>query len=177
MLSDFVPTATHRSTAPGRVNLLGEHVDYNDGIVLPAAIDRSVRLVARSRPDRLVTLRAADLGESVTFSLERLADKVDVLGKPLPAWARYPAGVAWSLQEKGLPVTGIQAAFESNVPIGAGLSSSAAVEVAFAALWQELNGWPATRLQLAQLCQRAENAYVGVNSGLMDQFASANGVA
>ena len=176
MLSDFVPTATHRSTAPGRVNLLGEHVDYNEGMVLPAAIDRSVKVIARSRPDRLVTLRANDLGETATFSLDRLPDKTDLLGHPLPAWARYPAAVAWALQEKGLEVSGIQAAFESNVPIGAGLSSSAAVEVAFAALWQELNGWSGSRMELAQLCQRAENVYVGVNCGLMDQFACANGV-
>jgi galactokinase len=176
MLSDFVPTATHRATAPGRVNLLGEHVDYNDGMVLPAAIDRSVKLIARSRPDRLVTLRANDMGETVTFSLDRLTDKTDVLGQPLPAWARYPAAVAWALQEKGVSVTGIQAAYESNVPIGAGLSSSAAVEVAFAALWQELCGWSGSRMDLARLCQRAENSYVGVNCGLMDQFASANGV-
>ena len=176
MLSDFVPNATHCSTAPGRVNLLGEHVDYNDGIVLPAAIDRSVKLIARSRPDHLVTLRADNMGETVTFSLDRLIHKADVLGQPLPAWARYPAGVAWALQEKGVEVTGIQGAYNSNVPIGSGLSSSAAVEVAFAALWQELNGWSGSRMDLARLCQRAENAYVGVNCGLMDQFASANGV-
>ena len=176
MLSDFVSNATHCSTAPGRVNLLGEHVDYNDGMVLPAAIDRSVRLLARARPDRLVTLRAQDLNETVTFSLDALPSKADVLGHPLPSWALYPAAVAWALQEKGLATSGIQAAYESNVPIGAGLSSSAAVEVAFGALWQQLGGWTASRMELAKLCQRAENAYVGVNCGLMDQFASANGV-
>jgi len=176
MLSDFVPTATHRSIAPGRVNLLGEHVDYNDGMVLPAAIDRSVKLIARPRADRLVMLRADDLNESVAFSLDALSTRADVLGQALPSWAIYPAAVAWALQEKGLATTGIQAAFTSNVPIGAGLSSSAAVEVAFGALWQELGGWSASRMDLARLCQRAENAYVGVNCGLMDQFASANGV-
>lgn len=176
MLSDFVPNASLCSIAPGRVNLLGEHVDYNDGMVLPAAIDRCVRLVARPRSDRLVTLRAHDLNESVTFSLDALSAHADVLGQPLPSWAAYPAGVAWALQDKGLATTGIQAAFESNVPIAAGLSSSAAVEVAFAALWQALAGWSATRMDLAKLCQRAENVYVGVNCGLMDQFASANGV-
>ncbi len=176
MLSDFVPNATLCSTAPGRVNLLGEHVDYNDGMVLPAAIDRSVRLIARPRSDRMVTLRAHDLGETVTFSLDALSTRADVLGQPLPPWALYPAAVAWSLQERGLATTGIQGAFESNVPIGAGLSSSAAVEVAFGALWQQLSGWSASRMDLAKICQRAENAYVGVNCGLMDQFASANGV-
>lgn len=176
MPSDFVPNATHLSTAPGRVNLLGEHVDYNDGIVLPAAIDRSVKLSARARVDRLAMLRAEDLNETVTFSLDTLPARIDVLGVPLPGWALYPAAVAWALQEKGLTTSGIQAAFTSNVPIGAGLSSSAAVEVAFAALWQALGGWSASRMDLARMCQRAENAFVGVNSGLMDQFASANGV-
>lgn len=174
MTPNFIPT--HRSTAPGRVNLLGEHVDYNDGMVLPAAIDRSVKVQACPRTDRLVALRAEDLGAAVTFSLDALPSKTDVKGAPLPSWARYPAAVAWALQEKGLLVTGIQATYTSDVPIGAGLSSSAAVEVAFGALWQELGGWEATRMDLARLCQRAENAYVGVNSGLMDQFASAHGV-
>ncbi len=175
MMSDFISNATHRSVAPGRVNLLGEHVDYNDGMVLPAAIDRAVTLMARVRSDRLVTLRAEDLNESVTFSLDALSTRTDVLGQPLPSWAVYPAAVAWALQEKGLATVGIQAAYQSNVPIGAGLSSSAAVEVAFAALWQELGGWSVSRMDLAKICQRAENAYVGVNCGLMDQFASANG--
>ena len=176
MSSDFVPNATHLSIAPGRVNLLGEHVDYNDGMVLPAAIDRSVKLSARARSDRLVMLRAEDINETVTFSLDALTGKADVLGAALPGWAMYPAAVAWALQEKGLATSGIQASFTSNVPIGAGLSSSAAVEVAFAALWQVLSGWSATKMDLARICQRAENAYVGVNCGLMDQFASANGV-
>jgi galactokinase len=145
-------------------------------MVLPAAIDRSVKVEGRARADRLAVLRASDLGQAVTFRLDELASKSDTAGAPLPGWARYPAGVAWALQEKGFAVSGLEAAFTSNVPIGSGLSSSAAVEVAFAALWQELGGWACSRLDLARLCQRAENAYVGVNSGLMDQFASANGV-
>lgn len=172
--SDFIPT--YSSIAPGRVNLLGEHVDYNDGMVLPAAIDRSVKLLARPRADRLVLLQAQDLNETVTFSLDALDGQKDVNGQELPSWAMYPAAVAWALQEKGLATGGIQASYSSNVPIGSGLSSSAAVEVAFAALWQALGGWAGTRMDLAKLCQRAENQYVGVNCGLMDQFASANGV-
>jgi len=163
--------------APGRVNLLGEHVDYNDGLVLPAAIDRAVYLAAAGTGDSTVTLHALDLKESVTFKLENLEEKVDINGQPLPGWARYPAGVAWSLQKEGLRVTGMQGVFTSDVPIGAGLSSSAAVEVAFAAAWRTLGGWEADGVTLARYCQRAENVYVGVNSGLMDQFASANGVA
>lgn len=162
--------------APGRVNLLGEHVDYNQGIVLPAAIDRKVHLAAAPTSDGMVTLIALDLGERVSFRLDDLASRCDLYGRPLPGWALYPAGVAWSLQQAGLPVGGMQAVYSSDVPIGAGLSSSAAVEVAFATTWQALSGWKVDKLNLAKLCQRAENEYVGVSSGLMDQFASACGV-
>jgi galactokinase len=163
--------------APGRVNLLGEHVDYNDGMVLPAAIDRSVTIAASPQEGKIVSLYAKDLDESSSFCLDALQEKVGLDGKPLPGWALYPAGVAWALQGAGLAVSGFQAAFTSNVPIGAGLSSSAAVEVAFAVLWQSLGGWQVDRLRLAQLCQLAENHYVGVSCGLMDQFASACGLA
>jgi galactokinase len=161
--------------APGRVNLLGEHVDYNDGFVLPVAIDRAVQVAAAPITDALVTLVALDLSEQVSFSLDRLGEKVDVNGDPLPTWARYPAGVAHVLRQEGLAVKGMQAVFTSNIPIGAGLSSSAAVEVAFAVTWRQLGKWKRNALQVAQLCQRAENQYVGVNCGLMDQFASACG--
>jgi len=163
--------------APGRVNLLGEHVDYNDGIVLPAAIDRAVRVAAAPLTEGVVSVAALDLGERVTFRLAELDSRRDVEGRPLPGWALYPAGVAASLLDEGLAVSGMQAAYTSDVPIGAGLSSSAAVEVAFAVVWQALGGWQVEPLRLAQLCQRAENHYVGVNCGLMDQFASACGVA
>lgn len=162
--------------APGRVNLLGEHVDYNDGIVLPAAIDRAVSLAASPAADGIVRLCALDLSKQVAFRLEALEPRRDLDGAPLPHWAIYPAGVAWALREAGLAVMGMQAVYTSDVPIGAGLSSSAAVEVAFAAAWRALGGWELENLRLAQLCQRAENGYVGVNSGLMDQFASACGV-
>ena len=162
--------------APGRVNLLGEHVDYNDGVVLPVAIDRHVTVAAAATPDNVVSLQALDLGQSVSFSLESLKTKQDVQGNPLPSWAKYPAGVAWSLGEAGLNVTGLQAAYTSSVPIGSGLSSSAAVEVAFAATWRALGGWELDNLRLAQLCLQAEKGYVGLICGLMDQFASACGV-
>ncbi|MFN7034801.1 MAG: galactokinase [Bellilinea sp.] len=169
-LSSHLPDPQFDVRAPGRVNLLGEHVDYNDGIVLPAAIDRYVHLQAVERADTVVELTALDLDQSVSFDLENLEPP------SLPEWARYPAGVAWAAMQRGLTVSGIRAVFTSTVPIGAGLSSSAAVEVAFGALWNELNGWNLSRLQLAQLCQQAENQFVGVNCGLMDQFASACGV-
>jgi galactokinase len=172
----FNTTPTVIARAPGRVNLLGEHVDYNDGFVLPVAIDRSVRVAAAPVPDGLVTLAALDLNERISFSLDRLGEKVDVNGDLLPTWARYPAGVAHVLRQEGLEVKGLQAAFTSDVPIGAGLSSSAAVEVAFAVTWRALGEWKRDALQIARLCQRAENQYVGVNCGLMDQFASACGM-
>jgi len=162
--------------APGRVNLLGEHVDYNNGIVLPAAIDRVVTLVAAPTFDGSVTLNAIDLGEQVSFTITEIEKRCDTEGKPLPSWVLYPAGVAWSLQRAGVPLCGIQAVYTSDVPIGAGLSSSAAVEVAFATTWQALSGWKMDKLGLAKLCQQAENEYVGVSSGLMDQFASVCGV-
>jgi galactokinase len=162
--------------APGRVNLLGEHVDYNGGPVLPAAIDRAVYLAGSPNHSNLIELYALDIGEETAFTLDDLWSKLDVRGNPLPKWARYPAGVAWSIQQSGRQVNGLQAVYTSDVPIGAGLSSSAAVEVAFAVLWQTLGRWSADRMTLARLCQKAENEYVGVSSGLMDQFASSHGV-
>ncbi len=172
-----LPQASIRVSAPGRVNLLGEHVDYNEGAVLPVAIDRGVRLRASPAPDGMLHLHALDFDQLVSVRLDRLTDKIDSNGSPLPDWALYPAGVAWVLQERGLQVTGITAAYTSDVPIGAGLSSSAAVEVAFAALWRQNGGWQIDSMTLAQLCQQAENRYVGVECGLMDPFASLHGVA
>ena len=163
--------------APGRVNLLGEHVDYNDGLVLPAAIDRKVSLAAAPDTAGVVSLYALDLDERASFRLDALESKVGQDGKPLPGWALYPAGVARELSNAGYSVSGAKVAFSSNVPIGSGLSSSAAIEVGFAMLWQGLGGWQMDKLEAARLCQRAENAYVGVACGLMDQFASACGVA
>ena len=167
----------HVARAPGRVNLLGEHVDYNDGFVLPAAIDRATCVAFSFLDSREITLRAVDLEQDTCFSPETLADKAQLDGSPLPDWARYPAGVAWALSERGLTVTGVQAVFASDVPRGAGLSSSASVELAFAILWKTLGGWDLSPMEMARLCQRAENRYVGVNCGIMDQFASACGEA
>jgi galactokinase len=163
--------------APGRVNLLGEHVDYNSGPVLPAAIDQSVYLVAAPNTTGTVHLHAADINEEVVFNLEDLESMRDLGGAALPGWARYPAGVAWALQEAGFETQGFNGLYSSDIPIGAGLSSSAAVEVVFAATWEAFGDWSVDRMTLAQVCQKAENEYVGVACGLMDQFASAHGVA
>jgi len=159
--------------APGRVNLIGEHVDYNEGLVLPVAIDRAAWIAAALRSDSTVTVDAIDLGERATFRIAAaggIADR-DVL----PGWARYPAGVAAVAVALGLEVAGADVAIASDVPIGAGLSSSAAIEVAFAVMWRSLGGWSLDTLALARLCQRAENEHVGVACGLMDPFTSING--
>jgi galactokinase len=156
--------------APGRVNLIGEHTDYNDGFVLPVALDRAAWLAVASLEEPLARVAALDLSEEASFPLD-----------PVPPrggdWADYPRGVAWALQEAGLPVTGLQAALTSDVPPGAGLSSSAAVEMAFAWAWRSLGGFGLDRTQTALLCQRAENLYVGVRCGIMDQMACAWGRA
>ena len=129
------------SIAPGRVNLLGEHVDYNGGPVLPAAIDLNARLEFSSRNDKLVTIEAANLNEQVAFDLDRIPEKRDTTGNDLPGWALYPAGVAWSMMQAGIDLVGLDGRFSSTVPIGSGLSSSAAMEVAFAAAWNSISRW------------------------------------
>ena len=171
----FGHTPLRIARAPGRVNLLGEHVDYNDGFVLPAAIDRATYVAfAPARGDN-IAIRSVDFNEQSEFSTSTIEKKEASDGAPLASWARYPAGVAWALHEHGEVVRGMQAVFSSDVPRGAGLSSSASVELAFATTWKTLGGWDLPPMQLALLCQRAENRYVGVNCGIMDQFASACG--
>ncbi len=152
--------------APGRVNLIGEHTDYNDGFVLPVAVDRAAWVAAAPLPDRTVRLIALDMGgEEASFSLDAIPPRQG-------NWADYPRGVAWALGERGLALSGMEAVLTSDVPIGAGLSSSAAVEVAFAWTWKVLSGLELERTELARLCQRAENEYVGLRCGIMDQMAS-----
>jgi galactokinase len=162
--------------APGRVNILGEHVDYNDGFVLPAAIDRAT-WVAFSPADADVTsLVAADFKEESQFTADGILHKTDTHGNPLPEWARYPAGMAWALSQAGLSTPALTAVFASDIPRGSGLSSSASIEMAFAVAWSFLGGWTLPPMQRALLGQKAENDYVGVSCGIMDQFASACGV-
>ena len=171
----FGEAPAHIVRAPGRVNLLGEHVDYNDGFVLPIAIDRATWLAFSPSDKEHTTLVAADLSEEVSFTPETLSAKTDAAGKSLPGWALYPAGVMWALREAGLATPALKGVYSSNVPQGSGLSSSASVEMAFALAWQTLGGWQLSPMERALLGQKAENQYVGVNCGIMDQFASACG--
>ena len=171
----FGEAPAHVVRAPGRVNLLGEHVDYNDGFVLPIAIDREVWLAFSPSDTDQTTLRAVDMSENASFTLQTLPAKTDTAGRDLPGWALYPAGVMWTLKEAGLATPAIKGAYTSNVPQGSGLSSSAAVEMAFVLAWQTLGGWKLPPMERALLGQKAENQYVGVNCGIMDQFASACG--
>lgn len=161
--------------APGRVNLLGEHVDYNDGFVMPVAIDRATYIAfsPAAGPDNCLV--AADFDQQTCFSLQTIATKTQTDGSPLPEWGLYPAGMCWAIAEAGLATPAINAVFSSNVPRGSGLSSSASVEMAFAIAWQQVGGWSRTPMERARLGQRAENQYVGVSCGIMDQFASACG--
>jgi len=161
--------------APGRVNMLGEHVDYNDGFVMPIAIDRATYIAFSPASTDHTTLVAADFNETAHFTAESLPDRMQPDGSPLPEWALYPAGVAWALSGAGLSTTAMQAAFCSDIPRGSGLSSSASIEMAFGVAWSTLGNWGLPPMQLALLGQKAENRYVGVNCGIMDQFASACG--
>jgi galactokinase len=161
--------------APGRVNLLGEHVDYNDGFVLPAAIDRATFVAFSPSSTPQTVLVAADFSDEAHFTVDTLAAKTQPDGSSLPDWGLYPAGVAWALGGAGLSTPAMQAAFSSDIPRGSGLSSSASIEMAFGVAWSTLGAWNLPSMQLALLGQKAENRYVGVNCGIMDQFASACG--
>ncbi|NLZ28832.1 MAG: galactokinase [Firmicutes bacterium] len=152
--------------APGRVNLIGEHTDYNLGFVLPMAVNMGIAVVATGRRDRMVHACALDKDEEYTFSLAELRPRQEI------RWWSYIEGVCWALMEKGHEIYGADLSFGGNIPIGAGLSSSAAVEVAVASVFTRLNGIEIDRRELALLCQKAENEYVGVMCGIMDQFAS-----
>jgi galactokinase len=174
--SSFGGTAEGVWLAPGRANLMGEHTDYNEGYVLPFALGQGIVAAAARRAGRQLVLCSAQEDGLVDVSLDDLAP-----GR-VTGWAAYPAGVAWALAAAGYEVPGACLAFDSDVPAGAGLSSSAALECATAlALTElagaelagaELAGWTVGRRELAAICRRAENEFVGVPSGIMDQSAS-----
>ena len=154
--------------APGRVNLLGAHLDYNEGWVLPGAIEPSVWLAAAPTTDNRVTVRALNLGETAAFQLPHLELFASSVGG---SWINYPMGVAWALQKAGHSLVGMDVVLVSDLPQAAGLSSSAAVEMAFLLAWEALAGFQLDHLTRAQIGQKTENEYVGVGSGMMDQFA------
>jgi len=156
--------------APGRVNLIGEYTDVNLGYVLPAAIDLEIRIAYLPMDDGCVTLTRLDDGASGSVELGAVRDRDG-------SFLDYVAGTAWALAAAGLPTGGLRGVIATTLPPNAGLSSSAAIELASA--WAMLDEVAADvdAMTLARLCQRAENEYVGVNSGLMDQFAEACGVA
>ena len=155
--------------APGRVNLIGEHTDYNLGYVMPAAIGLEIRIAALPTDDRRLEIDLLATGERGVIEL-------DAIGRPTGSWLDYVAGTAWALQEAGIPISGFRGVLGSNLPQGAGLSSSAAFEMAVAvAMTGSTSVVPCPRR--AVIARRAENAYVGVPCGVMDQFASACGVA
>jgi galactokinase len=148
--------------APGRVNLIGEHTDYNDGFVLPAAIDRELWIALRPRTDGQVLAHSLDFGEG-RFSLEAISRGED-------SWIEYLKGVAWALTQTGHRLSGWEGVLGGNVPIGAGLSSSAALEMATLRAFTAVSGIPWKPKEMALLGQRVENEWMGVNSGIMDQL-------
>lgn len=157
-------------SAPGRVNLIGEHTDYSGGLVLPFAIDARAVVAGALNRDRVVRVVSAQRpGEVHEVAVAGLAPSTDAGG----SWSAYPLGVVWSLVESDLHSGGVDLALDSAVPVGAGLSSSAAVECATAMTVSVLDGVPLTPIQIARLALRAENDFVGVPCGPMDQTASA----
>lgn len=151
--------------APGRVNLIGEHTDYNDGFVLPMAIDREVWIALAPRTDSIVRIRSLDLQVDAAFDLHSFAKG--------EGWIEYVKGVAYELQKEGCALRGFDATMTGDVPRGAGLSSSAAVELAAARAFAAVSGFPWDAAKMARISQKAENEWVGVNCGIMDQMASA----
>lgn len=156
--------------APGRVNLLGEHTDYNDGYVLPMTIDRSVRIALRPLANRRVRLFSLDMGEMAAFGL-------DSFQREGRTWIEYIKGMAWAFQEDGYPLAGWEGVMSGDVPIGAGLGSSAAVEMAVGRAFLAVAGHDWDPMIVARLGQLSENRWIGVNSGIMDQMISAAGQA
>ncbi|WP_243740672.1 galactokinase [Streptomyces sp. 8K308] len=162
-------TADGTWAAPGRVNLIGEHTDYNEGFVMPFALPHRAKAKATLRSDRLLRLSSAQYdGEPVELSLDELTPRA------VPGWAAYPAGVAWALERAGHRLAGADLSFDSDVPTGAGLSSSAALEVVTALALSDLNGLGLPPESLARLSQQAENDFVGMPCGILDQMASAS---
>lgn len=157
--------------APGRVNLIGEHTDYNDGFVMPAAIGFYCWVAASPRQDRKLVISSQEFPEKIEIDLSSGAFR------PSQRWSDYPVGVAAQLEKAGFQLKGANLLIHGEVPIGAGLSSSASIEVATALALAAESGLSIDRVQLAQICQLAENEFVGMRCGIMDQFISLHGRA
>ena len=157
--------------APGRVNLIGEHTDYNDGFVLPAAIEFYCWVAAAQRSDNKLVIYSENFNESIEANLDSIA------AAPKNHWANYPLGVTWALQSAGNRLRGANLLISGNVPLGAGLSSSAAIEVAVGFALLKQSGCSINRTELAQLCRKAENEFVGARVGIMDPFVACHGCA
>jgi galactokinase len=155
--------------APGRINLIGEHTDYNEGFVMPAAVDLDCWVAVAPVPDRAVVVYSSNFKDARTFHLDQ--------PKALRDWSDYVQGVALMLDQSGYRIPGAKMLIASDVPMGSGLSSSAAVEVAAGLALLDLQKRFCDRLQLAQLCRRAENEFVGARCGIMDQFICCHGKA
>lgn len=157
--------------APGRANLIGEHTDYNDGLVMPAAIGFYTYAAVASREDDCIRVHSANYDESAEFSLDESAGprSAPVAGS---RWSSYVRGVALSLRRHGVPIRGADVLVHGDVPIGAGLSSSASIEVACAMAFTHGMSPEPNRMALANICQEAENEYVGTRCGIMDPFAA-----
>jgi len=150
--------------APGRVNLIGEHTDYNDGFVLPVAVDQAAWMAVGPSEGSLTTVRALDIkNDEAIFSTIEVPSSAG-------GWADYPKGVLWAFLDRGLHPSPINAVLASDVPVGAGMSSSAAIELAFAFAWDTLGEFGISLSDLALLCQKAENEFVGMRCGIMDQY-------
>ncbi|HXU09438.1 MAG TPA: galactokinase, partial [Blastocatellia bacterium] len=157
--------------APGRVNLIGEHTDYNDGFVMPVAIDLYTYVAIKPREDRTLCIHSESFSENCEFDLDESAPRAR------GHWSDYVLGVAVTLEQAGYRLRGADLEIKSDVPIGAGLSSSAAIEVATGLAMGDNSGIEIDRVELAKLCRQAENEFVGVRCGIMDQFISCCGKA
>lgn len=157
--------------APGRVDLMGSHTDYNLGFVLTLPISRDTVIAARRRPDDKISMH------SLTMDSKDCFNTTSIKRMGAGHWADYVRGVAALLQQQGFALTGLEGIIDTNVPIRSGLSSSAALECAVAVLFRALGRWSLDPVRMAQLCQRAENEFVGVNCGILDQYTSCAGRA
>lgn len=153
--------------SPGRINLIGEHTDYNEGFVLPAAIDKKIVYAIALNDTAQCNAHAVFNGETVSFGLEEV--------KPTPGWINYLMGVVYQLQQRELTVTGFDCVIAGDIPVGAGMSSSAAVEGGLVAALDHIFGYGLDRMQMALIGQKAEHTFPGVKCGIMDQFANLHG--